>query len=44
MSVDNTTDKDKPISTATQTALDKKQDTLVSGTNIKTIEGNSQCR
>jgi hypothetical protein len=39
--VDNTTDKDKPISTATQTALDKKQDKLESGTNIKTIEGNS---
>jgi hypothetical protein len=39
--IDNTTDKDKPISTATQTALDKKQDTLVSGTNIKTINSTS---
>jgi hypothetical protein len=36
-SVDNTADADKPISTATQTALNAKQDTLVSGTNIKTI-------
>lgn len=39
--VDNTADLDKPISTATQTALDAKQDTLVSGTNIKTINGQS---
>ena len=38
---DNTADLDKPISTATQTALDAKQDTLVSGTNIKTINGAS---
>ena len=30
-----------PISTATQSALNTKQDTLVSGTNIKTIAGNS---
>jgi len=30
-----------PISTATQTALDAKQDTLVSGTNIKTINSTS---
>lgn len=37
--VDNTSDTDKPISTATQTALDAKQDTLVSGTNIKTVGG-----
>ena len=37
--VDNTTDIDKPISTATQAALDTKQATLVSGTNIKTING-----
>lgn len=36
-SVDNTADADKPISTATQTALNAKQATLVSGTNIKTI-------
>lgn len=39
--VDNTSDLDKPISTATQTALDDKQDTLVSGVNIKTINGNN---
>ena len=39
--VDNTSDLDKPISTATQTALDTKQDTLVSGTSIKTINGQS---
>ena len=38
--VDNTSDLNKPISTATQTALNAKQDTLVSGVNIKTI--NSQ--
>lgn len=35
--VDNTSDANKPVSTATQTALNSKQDTLVSGTNIKTI-------
>jgi hypothetical protein len=35
---DNTSDINKPISAATQTALDSKQATLVSGTNIKTIE------
>ena len=35
--VDNTTDANKPVSTATQTALNAKQDTLVSATNIKTI-------
>ena len=39
--VDNTSDINKPISTATQTALNAKQDTLVSGTNIKTINGTS---
>lgn len=39
--VDNTSDLNKPISTATQTALNAKQDTLVSGTNIKTINGSS---
>ena len=39
--VDNTSDVNKPISTATQTALDAKQATLVSGTNIKTINGTS---
>ena len=37
--VDNTSDANKPISTATQTALDAKQATLVSGTNIKTVNG-----
>lgn len=39
--VDNTSDLNKPISTATQTALNAKQDTLVSGTNIKTINSTS---
>lgn len=37
--VDNTADVNKPISTDTQTALNTKQDTLVSATNIKTING-----
>lgn len=39
--VDNTSDINKPISSATQTALNTKQATLVSGTNIKTIETQS---
>lgn len=39
--VDNTSDANKPISSATQTALNAKQDTLVSGTSIKTINGTS---
>ena len=39
--VDNTSDANKPVSTATQTALNAKQATLVSGTNIKTINGSS---
>lgn len=39
--VDNTSDVNKPVSTAQQTALNAKQDTLVSGTNIKTINGTS---
>jgi hypothetical protein len=39
--VDNTSDANKPVSTATQTALNLKQDTLVSATNIKTINGSS---
>ena len=39
--VDNTSDVNKPISTATATALNSKQDTLVSGTNIKTINNAS---
>lgn len=36
--VDNTSDLSKPISNATQQALNNKQDTLISGTNIKTID------
>ena len=39
--VDNTSDADKPVSTAQQTEIDTKQDTLVSGTNIKTVNGNT---
>lgn len=39
--VDNTSDVDKPVSTAQLAALDAKQATLVSGTNIKTVNGNS---
>jgi hypothetical protein len=39
--VDNTSDANKPISTATQSALNGKQDTLVSGTNIKTVNSNT---
>jgi len=39
--VDNTSDADKPVSTATLTALNAKQATLVSATNIKTINGAS---
>ena len=39
--VDNTSDADKPVSTATQTALNAKQATLVSGTSIKTINSTS---
>lgn len=39
--VDNTSDADKPVSDAQQTALDAKQDTLVSGTNIKTVNSTS---
>lgn len=39
--VDNTADADKPVSTAAQTALNLKQDTLVSGTNIKSINNES---
>jgi hypothetical protein len=39
--VDNTSDANKPVSTATQSALDGKQVTLVSGTNIKTINNES---
>lgn len=39
--VDNTGDLYKPISNAVQAALDYKQDTLVSGRNIKTLNGRS---
>ncbi len=39
--VDNTSDVNKPVSTAQATAIGLKQDILVSGTNIKTINGNS---
>jgi hypothetical protein len=39
--VDNTSDANKPVSSATQTALDAKQATLVSATNIKTINSTS---
>jgi len=39
--VDNTSDANKPVSSAQQTALDAKQATLVSGTNIKTVNNNS---
>ncbi len=37
--VNNTSDAAKPVSTAQQTALDAKQATLVSGSNIKTVNG-----
>jgi hypothetical protein len=39
--VDNTSDANKPVSTAQATAIGLKQDTLISGTNIKTINGSS---
>jgi hypothetical protein len=39
--VDNTSDANKPVSSATQSALNAKQDALVSGTNIKTVNGTS---
>lgn len=39
--VDNTSDANKPVSTATQTALNAKQNTLVSGTSIKTVNSTS---
>ena len=38
-SVDNTSDANKPVSSAQQTALNNKQIDLVSGTNIKTVNG-----
>lgn len=37
--VDNTSDANKPVSTATQAALNLKQDALVNGTNIKSVNG-----
>lgn len=37
--VNNTSDLDKPISTLTQNSLNEKQDKLTSGTNIKTLNG-----
>lgn len=40
-SAENTSDLAKPVSTAQQTALDAKQANLVSGTNIKTVNGAS---
>lgn len=39
--VDDTSDINKPVSTLQASAIALKQDTLVSGTNIKTIEGQS---
>lgn len=39
--VDNTTDLQKPVSTATALALSLKQATLVSGQNISTVNGQS---
>jgi len=39
--VDNTSDANKPVSSATQTALNAKQATLVSSTNIKTVNGST---
>lgn len=39
--VDDTSDFDKPISNATQSVLDNKQDILSSGVNIKTINSTS---
>lgn len=39
--VTNTSDANKPVSTAQATAIGLKQDTLVSGTNIKTVNGTS---
>lgn len=39
--VNNTADLDKPVSAAQQAALDQKQNALVSGENIKTINGTS---
>jgi hypothetical protein len=37
--VENTSDQDKPLSIANSLALDEKQETLVSGSNISTVNG-----
>jgi hypothetical protein len=39
--VDNTSDADKPVSTAQDTAIGLKQDTIVSATHVKTLNGQS---
>jgi hypothetical protein len=39
--VDNTADADKPISDAAQIAIDAKQDLLISGDNLSTVNGSS---
>lgn len=39
--VDNTSDVNKPVSTAQAAAIALKQDTLVSASNIRTVNGNS---
>jgi hypothetical protein len=39
--IDNTSDNDKPVSTAQQTAIGLKQDTIVSATHVKTLNGQS---
>lgn len=39
--VDNTSDADKPVSSAAQTVFNSKQDVLVSGTSIKTLNSSS---
>lgn len=39
--VDNTSDANKPVSTAQAASIATKQDTLVSGTNIKTVNSTS---
>jgi hypothetical protein len=39
--VDNTSDANKPVSTASQALINTKQDNLVSGTNLKTINSSS---
>lgn len=41
--VDNTSDLDKPISTAVQNALNEKQDTLTAGTGISIVDNTISC-